>query len=328
MLTKRAGYHWASSLETNQGPAYLDKVVYNYVAEDSVRTGNLISGAIDIDWPRNPFSPQDEAQIKTAGDAFEQRSLPGVSYTQFANTSAGHVLSDPQVRQALYKATDLKTYASTIFGSSYPVVAGRVRLDHAVLHVARPASWSTTRRGPRRSSTPTAGRSVAAAIGTRTARSSRSTTRSPSSRPARNCCKPSSRWSGSTWPCVRLTPAQQATYLVNGDYDLTVNYFTRADPGALQYILNPAVANSKALANRSASPADIAQIQKLFAEAIQTTNATQTQQAYAELQAYLIDEGITFPLYERVQQAGVSSKVHGFAFTSESFLKLNDVWKS
>ena len=34
-----------------------------------------------------------------------------------------------------------------------------------------------------------------------------------------------------------------------------------------------------------------------------------------------------YPLYERVQKAGVSSHVHGFAFTSESFLKLNDVWK-
>jgi peptide/nickel transport system substrate-binding protein len=53
----------------------------------------------------------------------------------------------------------------------------------------------------------------------------------------------------------------------------------------------------------------------------------QTEKAYADLQSYLLDQGITFPLYERVQKAGVSSHVHGFAFTSESFLKLNDVWK-
>ncbi len=113
-----------SSLEKNQSAAYLDKVVFNYVAEDSVRTGNLTSGAIDIDWPRNPFTPQDEQLIQKSGDTVEKRSLPGVSYTQFANTGAGHPLSDAQVRQALYKAIDLKTYAATVFGPDYPVVQG------------------------------------------------------------------------------------------------------------------------------------------------------------------------------------------------------------
>jgi peptide/nickel transport system substrate-binding protein len=68
-------------------------------------------------------------------------------------------------------------------------------------------------------------------------------------------------------------------------------------------------------------------VQALFKKAIQTTDAKQTEKAYADLQALLIDQGITFPLYERVQKAGVSSHVHGFAFTSESFLRLNDVWK-
>ena len=57
------------------------------------------------------------------------------------------------------------------------------------------------------------------------------------------------------------------------------------------------------------------------------TDAAQTKQAYADLQALLIDQGVTFPLFERVQEAAVSKSVHGFAFTSESFLRLNDVWK-
>ncbi|WP_344203136.1 hypothetical protein, partial [Aeromicrobium alkaliterrae] len=65
----------------------------------------------------------------------------------------------------------------------------------------------------------------------------------------------------------------------------------------------------------------------LFEQAIQTTDTEQTEQAYADLQDLLIDEGVTFPLFERVQYAGVSSSVGGFAFTSESFLRLNDVWK-
>ncbi|GAB3844678.1 periplasmic substrate-binding domain-containing protein [Dactylosporangium cerinum] len=124
VLTRRAGYQWPSSLSKNQGEAYLDKVVFNYIAEDSVRTGNLTSGAIDIAWPRNPFTPQDEQLIQRTGHKVEQRSLPGVSFTLFANTDAGHVLADPAVRKALNQAIDRKTYAATVFGATYPVVGG------------------------------------------------------------------------------------------------------------------------------------------------------------------------------------------------------------
>jgi len=41
---------------------------------------------------------------------------------------------------------------------------------------------------------------------------------------------------------------------------------------------------------------------------------SETTKAYADLQDYLIEQGITIPLNERVQKAGVSSHVHGFAF--------------
>ncbi len=327
VLTKRKGYQWASSLETNRGEAYLDKVVFNYVAEDSVRTGNLVSGAIDIAWPRNPFSPQDEKLIEKSGDTVAKRPLPGVSYTQFANTSVGHPLNDPQVRQALYQAIDLKTYASTVFGPDYPVVQSvfdsttpGFKSESAKLaynptgaeQILQTDGWSIGKGGYRYKN----GQEL--------------TLDYPVTQfsDGAELLQAQLKQVGINLALRTLTPAQQATYLPDGSYDLTANYFTRADPGALQYIINPDVANSKALAGRSAAPDVIAHIQGLFKKAIQTTDASQTTQAYADLQDYLIDQGVVFPLFERVQEAGVNSHVHGLAFTSESFLKLNDVWKS
>ena len=64
-LSKRNGYNWASALNAHQGDAYLDAVHINYVAEDSVRVGNLASGASDIAWPRNPFTPEDRRCSRT-----------------------------------------------------------------------------------------------------------------------------------------------------------------------------------------------------------------------------------------------------------------------
>ncbi len=311
----------------NQGDAYLDKVIFNYVSEDSVRTGNLTSGAIDIDWPRNPFTPSDEQLIKSAGDTLQQRSLPGVAYAQFANTSTGHALNDAQVRQALYKAVDLKTYASTIFGSDYPVVQSVY--DSTTPYFKSESSKLAYDPTGAEKILDTDGWTVGK-DGYRFKNGQELTLDYPVSQFSEGAelLQAQLKKVGINLDLRTLTPAQQATYLPNGDYDLTQNYFTRADPGALQYILNPAVANSKALANRSASPDVITQMQALFAKAIQTTDVNQTKQAYADLQDYLIDQGVAFPLFERVQEAGVSKSVHGFAFTSESFLRLNDVWKS
>lgn len=326
-LSKRAGYAWGSPLVKNRDAAYLDKVIFNYVAEDSVRTGNLTSGAIDIDWPRNPFTPQDQQVITSAGDTVQKRALPGVAYTQFANTSSGHVLADLQVRKALYKAFDLKTYATTIFGADYPVVQGP--FDSTTPYF--------TSQAPKLAYDPDGAKRilqddgwVVGAGGYRYKNGRKLTLDYPVTQfsDGPELVQSQLKQVGFEVKLRTLTTAQQATYVASGDYDLTQTYFTRADPGALQFILNPAVANSKGLAQRSAPAAVTAHIVALFQRATRTTDAAQTKAAYAQLQDYLIDQGVTFPLFERVQEAGVSKNVHGFSFTSESFLRLNDVWKS
>ncbi|WP_433833132.1 ABC transporter substrate-binding protein [Actinoplanes sp. CA-015351] len=326
VLTKRAGYTWGSSLSENTGEARLDKVIFNYVAEDSVRTGNLTSGAIDIAWPRNPFSPQDQTLIEKTGKKIEERSLPGVSYTLFSNTTAGRPLADKQVRLALSKAIDRQTYATTIYGAGYPVVKGA--FNSTTPYFKSEESKLAYDPDGAGKLLDAAGWTLGA-DGIRVKDGKQLTIDYPltSFVSSAELLQAQAKKVGINITLRQLTPAQQATYLAEGSYDLTSTYFTRADPGALQFILNPDVANSKALARQASTPDAVTKVQDLFAKALQTTDEKQTTAAYEELQDYLIDEGITLPLNERVQKAGLSEKVHGFAFTSESFIKLNDVWK-
>ncbi|GAA0525446.1 ABC transporter substrate-binding protein [Paractinoplanes ferrugineus] len=326
VLTKRPGYAWGSALSTNTGEAKLAKVVFNYVAEDSVRTGNLISGATDIAWPRNPFSPQDEQLISKSGDKVEARSLPGVSLTLFGNVSAGHPLSDPALRQALFKAIDVKTYATTLYGATYPIVEGP--FDRATPYFKSQAAKLAYDPDGAGKALDAVGWLVGA-DGIRAKNGAKLTIDYPLTtfNPGAELLQAQLKKVGIDLKLRQLTTAQSATYLKEGSYDLTSTYFTRADPGALQFIINPEVANSKALARQAAAPAETAQIQALFKKALETTDPASAGKAYGELQDYLVDNAITFPLAERVQKAGVSGKVHGFAFTSESFLRLNDVWK-
>jgi peptide/nickel transport system substrate-binding protein len=329
VLKKRdTPYTSASSLVKNQGDAYLDEVKFTYVAEDSVRTGNLTSGAIDIDWPRNPITPEDQQVIKASGASIESRSLPGPANNFYANTAPGKILSDKTVREALYKAIDAKTYAQTIFGDDYPVVSSvfdtttpyykdesaKLGFDpDGAKKLLDQDGWTVGSDGIRTKD----GKKLTVVypvIGQFTA--------------GAELLQDQLKQVGIDLELHTLTTAEQATYLNDGDYDLTTNYFTRADPGALQFILDPDLANSKALATNAASADQIAQIKSLFTKAYQTTDTKVAAQAYGDLQDYLLDQAITYPLYERLQVVGVSSKVHGFAWTSESFLRLNDTWKS
>ncbi|HEY0813880.1 MAG TPA: ABC transporter substrate-binding protein [Pseudonocardia sp.] len=326
-LSKRPGYAWGSPLSANTGAAHLDKVEFSYVAEDSVRTGDLVSGAVDIAWPRNPFTVEDRELIARSDATVQSRSLPGVSYTFFANTTAGKPLADPQVRAALPKALDLPTYAKTVFGQDYPVVGGGYdattpyylsvadKLKHDPAGAAAlldSAGWTLGPDGYRYKN------------GAKLTLTFPLTQFSAGSELVQDQLK----HVGIDLKLNTVTTAELPTTLANGDYDLTQTYFTRADPGALQFILDPDLANSKALATNAMTPEVRGQVKALFSHAIQTTDQATSKKAYADLQALLIDKGVTFPLFERVQYAGVRNDVHGFAFTSESFLKLADVWKT
>jgi peptide/nickel transport system substrate-binding protein len=122
-----------------------------------------------------------------------------------------------------------------------------------------------------------------------------------------------------------VTAAQRVEILASGGFDLVLTYLTRADPSVLGSALDQAV-SKQGTATYSQDTATGAKVSELFAQGLQAVDATKRGQAYGDLQRYLIDQGVSFPVYERVQIAGLSSKVQGFAFTSEAFLRANDIW--
>jgi peptide/nickel transport system substrate-binding protein len=246
--------------------------------------------------------------------------------TLFPNVTKGRILSDPAVRNALHKAIDLKSYASTAYGKDYPVVGGpfdettpffAAQKDKLAFDpkeagsLLDEAGWTLGDDGYRVKD----GKKLTLVDQIQVLT------------PGDELLQDQLKQVGIELKLDVVPAAERPAKLAGGDYDLAGTYFTRADPGALQFILDPDLANSKALATNASTPETLARIKALFAQAIQTTDQKASEKAYTELQALLIDEGVTYPIAERVQFAGVNDKVHGFAFTSESFLKLNDVWK-
>lgn len=123
-LTKRKGYAWASANMRNQGEAHLDAVDVTYIPEESVRNGLFLQGKADILWPPNPFSEVDLKLFQSKGATIQSRSLPGPSLNLFPNTRGERVLADQNVRLAVQKSIDRKSYASTVYNAEFPVVQG------------------------------------------------------------------------------------------------------------------------------------------------------------------------------------------------------------
>lgn len=327
-LSKRESYAWASELNGHQGEAYLDAVHINYVAEDSVRVGNLASGASDIAWPRNPFTPEDRALLESAGATIESRSLPGPSQAYYPNVSEGHPLSEKAVRDALQIAIDRETYADTIYGSAYPVVEGAYdtttpffvsEADALVYDPERAAEILDD-----------AGWVLDADADYRTRDGETLTLVAPitAETPGDVLLQDQLKQVGIQLELSVYQPADRAAITANGEYDLLATYYTRADPGVLAWILDERYAGSKAFAKNAQSAETAAEIQRLFDAGVQATDADERGEVYAELHELLIEDGVSFPIFERVQLAATAPGVHGFRYTSESFLSYYDIWKS
>jgi peptide/nickel transport system substrate-binding protein len=111
-FVRNRDYRWAPGTAGHQGPAYLDRVVYRFLPESSVRTGALLSGQVDV------------IEGISGNDAGLIEKQPNLRYLHALNTGSPYSLylnvtqpptSDPVVRRALLQALDLDALVAAIY---------------------------------------------------------------------------------------------------------------------------------------------------------------------------------------------------------------------
>ena len=322
-LVKRQGYAWPSANVKNRGEAHLDTIELSYIPEESVRNGLFLQGQADILWPRNPFSEVDIKLFQSKGATIQSRSLPGPAYNLYPNTR--RLLADKQVRLAVQKAIDRKTYASAVYSADFPVVRGiydvttpyakdqRDKLAYdpeGAEHLLDAAGWLKGADGYRQKD------------GKRLTLSYNIT---PAETAGDVLIQDQLRKVGIDLKLAVTTRAEWFANNASGNYDLTINYMTRAEPIILQTILDPRSANSATVATNTYEPQALEKATALFDAGITATQPQQRAEAYGGLQDLLLDESSAFPIYERVWQAATSAKVKHFQWTAEGFALLSDI---
>jgi peptide/nickel transport system substrate-binding protein len=324
-LLRRPGYAWPSNAASNRGEAYLERVEVGYVPEESVRNGQFLQGQVDLVWPRDPFSEIDLKLFAKHDAKVLSRSLPGPAYNLYPNVSAGRILADPQVRKAVQKAIDRRSFASTVFSHDFPVVESpfnattpyfkseKDKLVYDPEGAARlldDAGWQKAKDGWRYKD------------------GQRLTLVRPllSEYPGDVLVQDQLRQVGIETKLNILVAGEYQAAVAAGKYDLVASYLTRGDPVVLQSLLDPRFTNRSALSVNAYAPQTLERVQRLFDAGLQTSASDARAAAYGELQDVLIDENIAFPLYERLWQTVASQRVRGFRWTSEGFALFNDLW--
>lgn len=258
------------------------------------------------------------------GGSIQSRSLPGPSWAYYANVQDGKILSDDLIRQAVQLSIDRESYAATIYSSDFDIVEGpydkttpyfssqadKLGFDpDRAADLLEEAGWELDDDGYRYKD----GERLKL-VRLLQAEST-----------GEVLIQDQLKQVGIDLELRILVAGEYTAAQSAGDYDLTSSYMTRADPIILQTILDPRYTSS-AIATNAYSEEQLAVVQDLFDAGATETDSEARAETYAELQSYLVEENISFPVYERLWQAATAADVHGFEWTSEGFALLNDIW--
>jgi peptide/nickel transport system substrate-binding protein len=115
VLVKRPDYHWAPPALHHDGPAYLDRIVFNTVPEASVRTGSLVAGDLDATLD---VQTTDEELLRRQGFEISAGRVPGADIRFDFNVGLAPT-NDLAVRKAIQLGWNRDSVRKTVLTDSY-----------------------------------------------------------------------------------------------------------------------------------------------------------------------------------------------------------------
>ncbi|BCP55547.1 peptide ABC transporter permease [Kaistia sp. 32K] len=320
-LVKRPDYNWASELRAHKGPAYLDKVVYRVIPEGTVRSGALQSGQVDL---VQNVSFDDIAPLEKAGFEVESAPYHGVA-TQLVINTKSPVLRDREVRRALQITLNRQEIVDLAFSGFHKAATGLLTANSGYF------LDQAAKLGP----DPDAGRAildkagwVVGGDGVRAKDGQRlSITVSFFAAPANQAfLEVVQQELADIGVELKLRPLTAGAFdeaLLKGDYDLHRWARELADPDAIRQIFSTKTANRLWL--EPGNPLDV-----LLDEQRATVDPKARGEIVEKIQALVVDEAYSLPIFDSVQLWLHAPAVHGSSFgaggTGGPNQILYDVW--
>ncbi|OHO71793.1 ABC transporter substrate-binding protein [Corynebacterium sp. HMSC036D03] len=311
VLKTREDYDWAPPAVEHQGRADIDGVHYILAAEESVRTGAIISGQADI--ARQISAPQ-EPLLEDKGVEIFSRGTNAIN-NQLGFRFNHRFLRDKRVREAIIHGIDREEIIRVLFSESYPLAKSSVAetglgfKDQSAAYTFDPeeskrlldeAGWKPGPDG------------IRVKDGKRLVLRSNTALPQPRSKEVMTMVQDQL---GKLGIAIEINPGDQATQNADAKsidkvqlYHIMVG---RADYDVISSMYS--VNNRDALLNQDedGKPID-AKLEKLLDKVTSSPKSEDRKKAVEEVQDYLTEQAYVIPFFEEPQVYAVSPQVSGF----------------
>ena len=311
VLKTREDYDWAPPAVEHQGRADIDGVHYILAAEESVRTGAIISGQADI--ARQISAPQ-EPLLEDKGVEIFSRGTNAIN-NQLGFRFNHRFLRDKRVREAIIHGIDREEIIRVLFSESYPLAKSSVAetglgfKDQSTAYTFDPeeskrlldeAGWKPGPDG------------IRVKDGKRLVLRSNTALPQPRSKEVMTMVQ---EQLGKLGIAIEINPGDQATQNADAKsidkvqlYHIMVG---RADYDVIASMYS--VNNRDALLNQDeeGNPLD-AKLEELLDKVTSSPKSEDRKKAVEEVQDYLTEQAYVIPLFEEPQVFAVSPQVSGF----------------
>ncbi len=323
-------YDWAPPGSAHKGPAYLDGIKINFIAEDSVRFNAV--GAGDVDIIENT-PPQSVAQVKGNPDLRSaSKERPGHPFSFWFNTSHAP-FDDVRVRQAIVDAVDREQLVKTVSFGQWKTANGYitpVTPDYA-------ANTATIAYDPKKAAQllDEAGWSQKDADGYRVKDGKQLSATyidagvNPQTTQFAQLIQAAVKKIGVKVDIRQETPTQASADAVAGNFDLSAGIWTTNTADVLWIQYSSQNITTPQRQGQNTSRLSDAKLDDLVQRARETTDSKERASLYEQAQARLVELAPAIPLYIRPDLVTYDTKVHGVTFDDAyGALVFYDTWLS
>ena len=328
-LTRNPAYKWGPSTAAHQGPAYLDKLVFRFLPEPSVRVGALSSGQVDV--ARSVPASDVKALQADSRLRIDRKEKPGGVYNLFLNT-AQPPFDDPSVRKAVQRAVNIDQDVKAVEFGQYtrawsPLSPATPGYDKTLEN-----SWPYD---PAKADAllDQAGWTGRDSAGYRTKNGKRLTAEWPQlpasyiqdNRSALgDAIQADLKKVGIQITRPTLDIGSYVTRAYGGKEGIVDNDWARDDGDVLRLFFNSA--NDVRKGGQNATLYADPQIDQWTDAATATLDESTRAGLYAKTQERAVDLATVVPIYVSTVLDGVSDKVRGFSFTASAWSSFYDAW--
>lgn len=326
-LTRRAIYEWGPGTAANRGPAYLSKIVMNYVPDDTTRTGSLTSKQVDgIEAP--PAS--NVASLRSQGFQIIDRSQPGGVYDFYIDETTAP-WNDVKARLALRDALNVPALIKALYSGVYQPAWGPVAASTPDYNAAVANSWKQniaqansylnqlgyTKRDSAGFRVNAAGHQLDALLVSIDDREQR--------QELALLVKQAEAKIGIN---VQIDTDETSGYtkLIQGGFGLTASAHVDASPDILRLLFDSDAVPVDGGLNygQIKSP----QLDKWLTAATSSLDSAQQAQLYGDVQKYVISNAMVIPMYQEETLNAVTPSLHGITYDASGYVLYYDAWLS